>query len=140
MHVLSRAARERGFQPDCVVSASDVAAARPAPDLSLKCLELLDLDADCSAVKVDDTSTGIDEGRNAGLWTVAVAISGNEVGLSFDEWSALNAEERGRLRDLAHRRIASWNADYVIDTVADLDPVLEDIEMRIATGDVPVAR
>jgi phosphonoacetaldehyde hydrolase len=132
---LSRAARERGFEPDCIVSASDVAAGRPAPDLSFKCLELLGLPADCVAVKVDDTGAGIEEGKNAGLWTVAVAVSGNEVGLSLEEWSALEPERRESLRDRACERLKAFHPDYIIDTVADLDDIIEDIEMRIDSGE-----
>ena len=32
-------------------------------------------------VKVDDTTPGIEEGLNAGMWTVGLAMSGNEIGL-----------------------------------------------------------
>jgi phosphonoacetaldehyde hydrolase len=137
MDVLSRAARERGFEPDCCVSSSDVAFGRPAPDLSLRCLELLGLESNCIAIKVDDTRAGIEEGRNAGLWTVAVAISGNEVGLSLEEWSALDVDKRARLRRAAYDSLRSCNPDYVIDTVAQLYGVVDLIEARIAAGDRP---
>jgi phosphonoacetaldehyde hydrolase len=139
MNVLARAARERGFSPDCVVSATDVAVGRPAPDLSLRCLELLELGPEDGAVKVDDTGVGIEEGRNAGLWTVAVAVSGNEVGLSLQEWSALSAPEQAHVRARAYERLQSVDPDYVIDTVADLDRVVASIQVRIAAGERPVA-
>jgi phosphonoacetaldehyde hydrolase len=129
MDVLAPAARERGFVADCVVGADEVATGRPAPDLSLKCLELLGLE-DAAAIKVDDTRTGIDEGRNAGLWTVAVVISGNEVGLSLDEWSNLDARERGRLRDAARERVETFDADFVVDTATEIGSVLRLIEAR----------
>jgi phosphonoacetaldehyde hydrolase len=135
MDVLSRAARERGFEPDCIVSASDVAAARPAPDLSRKCLELLGLPMDCVGVKVDDTQAGIEEGKNAGLWTVAVAVSGNEVGLSLEEWSVLESKQQTQLRTRAYERLRQSSPDYIIDTVADLDDIIEDIEMRADSGE-----
>jgi phosphonoacetaldehyde hydrolase len=139
MKVLARAAREHGFSPDCIVSASDVARGRPAPDLSLRCLELLGLGPEDGAIKVDDTGVGIEEGRNAGLWTVAVAISGNEVGLSLAEWSALSTREQTHVRARARERLQSAAPDYVIETVADLDPVVEAIQARIAAGERPVA-
>jgi phosphonoacetaldehyde hydrolase len=139
MNALARAARERGFSPDCIVSASDVARGRPAPDLSLRCLELLELGSEDGAIKVDDTAVGIEEGRNAGLWTVAVAVSGNEVGRSLQEWSALSAHEQTRARERAYERLRSAAPDYVIDTVADLDRVVASIQARIAAGERPVA-
>jgi phosphonoacetaldehyde hydrolase len=131
MEALSQAASERGFVPDCIVSASDVVAGRPAPDLSLKCLELLGLPANCTAVKVDDTPAGIEEGRRAGLLTVAVAVSGNEIGLSLEEWSALESADRSRLRSRAYEHLRQCNPDFVIDTVADLVGVVREIEARV---------
>ena len=41
-------------------------------------------------VKVDDTPVGIDEGLNAGCWTVGVAITGNAFGLNEKETAALD--------------------------------------------------
>ncbi len=55
-----------------------------------------------TVVKVDDTVVGIDEGLNAGCWTMRLAISGNEVGLSYEEWSALSADEQIVLKDKAY--------------------------------------
>lgn len=123
MDALAPVAASRGFAPDCIVAADEVSVARPAPDLSLKCLELLQLE-NAAAIKIDDTQTGIDEGRNAGLWTVAVAVSGNEVGLSLEDWSALGAPEQTRLRKAARERAESFGADYVVDTAAELDGLL----------------
>lgn len=43
----------------------------------------LDLDLDVrpaqAVVKVDDTGVGIDEGREAGCWTVGLSLSGKDV-------------------------------------------------------------
>ena len=140
MNILSEAAMAHGFKPDCIVSASDVSNGRPAPDLSLRCLQLLGLDHDCAALKVDDTRAGIEEGRRAGLWTAAVAISGNEIGLSFQQWSALDRREQRHLRDRAYERVGAWGADYAIDTVADLGRVIADITARAKVGKTTEAR
>ena len=134
MELLSRAALERGVDVDCIVSASEVKQGRPAPDLSFACLERLGLPRECVALKVDDTRSGIEEGRNAGLWTVAVAISGNEVGLSFEEWSALAAAEQQRLRSRAYESLQVVSPDYTIDSVADLGGVISGIELQLASS------
>ncbi|MBV8530693.1 MAG: phosphonoacetaldehyde hydrolase [Candidatus Eremiobacteraeota bacterium] len=130
MDVLAPAARERGFIADCIVAADEVAAGRPAPDLSLKSLDLLGL-KHAAAIKVDDTRAGIEEGRNAGLWTVAVVISGNEVGLSLEQWLALDAGEQNRLRQAARERVETFGADFIVDTAAELGSVMRAIERRI---------
>lgn len=140
MGVLALAAQRHGFRPDCIVSSSDVVAGRPAPDLSLRCLDLLGIAAGEPAIKVDDTRAGIEEGRNAGLWTVAVAVSGNEIGLSLAQWRALGPDEQSRLRRRANAALRDSNPDYIIDTVADLPEIVDSIEDRIASGEQPIAK
>ncbi|MDD3446704.1 MAG: phosphonoacetaldehyde hydrolase, partial [Zavarzinia sp.] len=90
-----------------------------------------------TVVKVDDTEPGILEGKAAGTWTVGLTVSGNMVGLSLEEWEALGAGEQGRLRVEAAEKHRVLGADYVIDSVADLMPVLEAIEARLASGEDP---
>lgn len=127
----------QGYAPDVCVAASDVPRGRPAPDMALKCALDLGVGAVRRCVKVDDTVPGILEGLNAGMWTVGVTVSGNEVGLSRAEWEALPAAEQAKLRAAATRRLAEAGAHYVIDSVADLPAVIETIERRLAAGDRP---
>ena len=42
-----------------------------------------------ACVKVDDTLPGIDEGLNAGMWTIGLARTGNELGLNAEEIARL---------------------------------------------------
>ena len=88
-------------------------------------------------VKVDDTGVGIEEGLNAGCWTVGVAISGNAVGLSLAEWQALDAGEQGALRAKATQQLLNAGAHYVVDSVAQLLPVIDAIEARMRAGERP---
>lgn len=69
--------------------------------MSLKNLIELGIETVHAGVKVDDTLPGIEEGLNAGLWTVAVAVSGNEVGLSLSDWEALDEVSQNHLRQRA---------------------------------------
>jgi phosphonoacetaldehyde hydrolase len=90
-----------------------------------------------ACVKVDDTVPGIDEGRNAGMWTVAVALTGNELGLAVEELTALSEDELKVRRTAAYDRLRAAGAHYVIDGIGQLIPVIEDIERRLALGAVP---
>jgi phosphonoacetaldehyde hydrolase len=90
-----------------------------------------------AAVKVDDAAVGITEGREAGAWTVGVAASGNGVGLDYDGLRKLPADERARLVAASASALKAAGADYVVDSVADLWPVLEAIALRIAAGERP---
>lgn len=134
---LVQSAAEQGYKPTSTVCATDVQRARPFPHMTLKNIMELEVEAVQSVVKVDDTLTGIEEGLNAGCWTVGIAVSGNEVGLDLADWEALSEEEQDVMRAAAYKRFRQSGAHYVIDSVADLPAVIEDIEARLEVGEQP---
>ena len=89
MAVLAEAARARGYAPDCIVVPSQAPAGRPAPFMCWRAATLLGVYPPSAIVKVGDTIVDLDEGRNAGMWTVAVAMTGNELGLGPEEAAQL---------------------------------------------------
>lgn len=137
LEVLSAKLAEQGLVPDNTVCASDVPHGRPRPDMCLK--SALDLGVGCvqACVNVDDSAPGIEAGLAAGMWTVGLACSGNEVGLSYDEWIALSPENQAPLREKAADKLRRVGAHYVIDTVADILPVIEEIDQRLRAGETP---
>jgi phosphonoacetaldehyde hydrolase len=88
-------------------------------------------------VKVDDTGVGIEEGLAAGTWTVGVAVSGNAVGLGLPDWRGLNPAQQEVLRERAGLQLRAAGAHFVVDSVADLLPVVEEISRRVAAGERP---
>ena len=137
MERLIPVAARQGYAPDNLVCAGDLAAGRPGPLMMYRCFADLGVHPPSAVVKVDDTDPGIAEGRAAGTWTVGVAVSGNALGLSEQEWAALPVEERKPRVEAAYAVLRASGADYVIDSVADLLPVLDDIERRLAAGEKP---
>jgi phosphonoacetaldehyde hydrolase len=130
-------AAAQGYAPDNLVCAGDLPRGRPSALMMYRCFLELDVDPAWACVKVDDTPPGIAEGVAAGCWTVGVALTGNECGLSLAELAACSAEERA-----AHRARAAWalraaGAHVVVDGIADLPPVLEEIAARVARGERP---
>ncbi len=114
---------------------------RPRPWMSTRAAEALDAFPLWAVAKVDDTVPGIAEGLNAGMWTVGVARSGNEFGLDESADAALlrdsPAEHAARL-DAARARLRAAGAHFVIDSVADLLPVVDEIEARLRAGVSPL--
>ena len=83
-------------------------------------------------VKIGDTVADVEEGNNAGLWTIGLTKSGNEVGLSLAE--AENADPQW-LKDrisFAGNKLLDAGADFVAEGVWDCWPILEEIDRRIA--------
>ena len=87
--------------------------------------------------QIDDTRPGIEEGLNGGMWTIGLAISGNEIGMSLRDWQKLTKAEQARLREGAYTRMYQSGAHYVVDTIADVMPCLDDIEVRLGRGERP---
>ena len=134
--ILPQAARQ-GFAPDSLVCTGDTAEGRPTPLMIYRTLLDLGVWPAWGAVKVDDTEVGIAEGLNAGCWTVGVAVSGNVFGLSLEDTRALPPDEFHRMRAAAVGRLKAAGAHDVIDSVADLLPVVAAIEERLARGERP---
>jgi phosphonoacetaldehyde hydrolase len=109
--------------------------------MSTRVAEALDAFPLWACVKVDDTIPGIAEGINAGMWTIGVARSGNEFALDEAADKALESQDpaahAARLA-AARARFTAAGANFVIDTVADIFPVISEIEKRIAHGQSPL--
>jgi phosphonoacetaldehyde hydrolase len=131
------AAKDQGYEPDACVFATDVLRGRPYADMALALALQLSVNHVHACIKVDDTLPGIEEGLRAGMWTVGVSISGNEVGLDLADWQALSAIEQAQRRSKATQRFNDAGAHYVIDSVADLPGVIADINVRLARGEKP---
>jgi len=137
MKINLKDAARQGYKPDSTVCASDVPAGRPYPYMCLQNAINLEVTTVEACVKVDDTIPGVEEGLNAGMWTVGLAVSGNEVGLGLAEWKGLPTAEKAARRDRAYRRMAQCGAHYVVDSIAEVMPCIEDIQARIDRGERP---
>lgn len=134
--LLPRAAAQ-GYAPDNLVCAGDLPAGRPTPLMMYKTFLDLGVWPAAAVVKVDDTEVGVAEGLNAGCWSVGVALTGNVFGLDADETDALSDDELEARRAEAYGKLTRAGAHFVIDSVADLPDVLDEIEGAMARGERP---
>ena len=131
-------AAKAGFAPARTICCDDVALSRPSPLGMQECMTTLGLVGQSDrVVKVDDTAPGLQEGLNAGCWTVGVAASGNALGWSWDQWVDASEDEREHALVDARRTLKDAGAHEVIDSVADLRIAFAAIEARIDAGEVP---
>jgi phosphonoacetaldehyde hydrolase len=137
MEILTAEAARQGYEADAVVCATDVPAGRPAPWMCMENARRLDAYPVEAVVKVDDTIPGIEAGLNCGMWTIAVAKTGNEIGLSREAVETLPADELARRLAAAYQRLGRAGAHYVVDGIGDILPCLDDIERRLASGEKP---
>ena len=107
MAVVARAAAAQGYVPDCVVCAEDTPKGRPGPFPALKALIDMAVSPVEAVVKIGDTVVDVEEGLNGGMWSIGITVTGNEVGLSLEEWQALPEAEQARLRAAAGGQAAA---------------------------------
>lgn len=133
-------AAKAGIAPDHVIAGDELAAGgRPGPYMALANVLALGIGDVRACVKVDDTVPGIQEGLNAGMWTIGLSLSGNEVGYSKEEYAKASAEEVDARVSAAEAKLKKSGAHYVVRSIADLPPVLSDISGRMRRGEMPSA-
>ncbi|WP_417796239.1 phosphonoacetaldehyde hydrolase [Terasakiella pusilla] len=137
MEACRKAAKTAGYVPDAIFCAGDTPKGRPGPALLLANMIELDVYPPQAVVKIGDTVADVEEGLNAGAWTIAVAARGNEVGLSREAFEAMEATQRQALIDAASEKLSKAGAHYVVDSIADVPAVVEEINARLSYGDHP---
>jgi phosphonoacetaldehyde hydrolase len=137
LDLLLECARAQGYSPDLSLCPDDVGGGRPNPWMCYRLGMEFQLSSSAACVKVGDTPADIAEGRNAGMWTVAVAATGNEIGLSEAEFAELSEADRETQVAAARSNLLAAGAHYVVDSVADCDETLDEIERRLKNGHGP---
>jgi len=134
--VLPEAAR-LGYSPEASVTPDEVGGGRPKPFMCYRNAILLGAYPLWHCVKIGDTPADIAEGLNAGMWTIALTATGNEIGLAREDWEALPKEERGTLELSAARRLMDAGAHFTASSLAGCGEILADIDRRLAAGEKP---
>lgn len=113
--------------------------ARPEPHMIFENMKRLNLDDPRRIIKIDDTVSGIQEGLNAGCWTVAVCRWSSNMNVDsvkdmdiLDNSNADNnyTDNYYQLRERINKCrqiMASSGAHYVINTLYELQNVIDDI-------------
>jgi phosphonoacetaldehyde hydrolase len=137
MQKLAPLAAAQGFTPDVMVCAGDLAEGRPAPLMMWHAMATMGIWPAATVVKLDDTPPGMGEARNAGAWAVGCALSGNIAGLDEAGLAALSQNDRAAIRSRAEAELRAAGAHFVIDSIADLPAIIQQIDSRLAQGERP---
>jgi phosphonoacetaldehyde hydrolase len=125
METLEPIAAAAGITTEALICADEVVRGRPAPWACFRLAEKFGIYPMGRCLKIGDTPADIAEGLNAGMTSLAVSESGNEVGLSLAALDALPADRRGALVDAAERRLLAAGASAVLRSVAELPAWIE---------------
>jgi phosphonoacetaldehyde hydrolase len=132
MEVLVPAAAKNGFRPDSIVNPTDVKYGRPAPFMIFENMKNMNVYPCWEMVKTGDTIADINEGLSANMWVVAFTLSGNENGLTLNQFEALTETEKNERREKAAKKFKDAGAHFICDGMWQLKDVLVEIDSLIA--------
>ena len=154
MKVLLEEAARRGYAPDASVCSTGDFAFKDINDPyqfgKMFCQEesfsrpnpqMCDLNArflgvkPSNCVKIGDTLGDIKEGLNAGMWTVGLAKTGNELGLNEQEVQELPLDNLINKIKAIKEKMYAHGAHYVVDSLGDITPLISIINSRMAAGE-----
>ena len=130
---------KKGFTPDSVVSGDDVKNGnRPNPYMIYKNMDNLNISPIEAILKVDDTTNGIEEGLEAGCWTVGVSRYSTYMNINdTSHESILSDYDIEEKHNYSKEKLRKACAHYVIDDVSCLPYVVEDINKKLMKGEKP---
>lgn len=137
MDVLAPTTEAFGYAPDTWVCPDDVPAGRPYPWMCYVNAMRLEVFPLHTFVKIGDTLTDIQEGLNAGMWTIGLAFSGNMLGMSEEEYKSQSPDTLQTLRKAIVARFVQAGAHLVCEGPWDCLPALALIDARIGQGQKP---
>ncbi|MFJ7511434.1 hypothetical protein ACIQW7_18445 [Peribacillus simplex] len=100
-------------------------------------MEELKLTASWKVVKVGDTISDMQEGVNAGVWSVGIIVGSSEMGLSMNEYTSLPERDKQNLISKTAETFIENGADFTIKTMEDLPELIDRINLLIAEGKRP---
>jgi len=132
MNLLTAAAARQGYVADSVVCATDVPAGRPAPWMAFKNAENLGIYPMHAILKIGDTIADIEEGLNAGMWSVGIIMSSNEMGLTLAEIAEMSATDLESLKNTVRERYLKAGAHFVIENLGEIENLINTINERLS--------
>lgn len=131
MDIVLPAAASKGYRVDYCATPNLLPAGRPAPYMIFENLTKLAVPCLDTVIKVGDTIADIQEGANAKVWSVGIALGSNEMGLTEAEAKAMPAAElEARIQEVTERMLAA-GASYVIRTIEELPALIQTIQSKL---------
>src|SRR3984957_4985048 len=115
--VLTQAAAS-GYRPDASVCPDEVGAGRPAPWMLARNAQLLNVYPPSTCVKIGDTISDIEEGRNAGMWTIGLTRTGNMIGLDIVVLNMLTIAQREIFLKQPASEMLKAGADFIAEDLS----------------------
>ncbi|CAM5790485.1 MULTISPECIES: phosphonoacetaldehyde hydrolase [Brevibacillus] len=132
MAIVAPEAKKRGYAPDSLVTPTEMPAGRPYPWMCYQNAINLGVFPMKHVIKVGDTTSDIREAVNAGAWAVGVIKGSSELGMTEREVLECDPDLLADRMEAVAKRFKEAGADYVIDSIGELDTLIPKINLRLA--------
>ncbi|MCA1011230.1 phosphonoacetaldehyde hydrolase [Halobacillus halophilus] len=139
IEIVSREAAKKGYVPDSIVTSTDVPAGRPYPWMCFQNAINLNVYPMLHMIKVGDTTSDMQEGVNAGMWTVGVVKGSNILGRTEHEVQTMDSIQLKQEINQSVQYLKNAGADYVIEDITMLPEIVEMINKRLNSCSVSYA-
>jgi phosphonoacetaldehyde hydrolase len=121
MKIVAKVASEQGYEPDFIATPDlTKGIGRPAPYMIFHILEHFGTPSVQNVVKIGDTISDIEEGKNAGVFSIGLIEGSSLAGYSFDEYQQLSEKDKQELHERVREEYYVAGADAVLDILAEL--------------------
>ena len=131
--IVAENAKKKGYAPDVIATSDLVKAGRPYPWMCYYNAMMLGIYPMNRFIKVGDSATDMQEGRNAGMWTVGVVLGSSTLGLMEEEVREMDPAVLSQKMADARTELYEAGAHYVIDSIKELPQLIEKIEANTET-------
>ncbi len=113
--------------PQVIVSVDNVKNGRPSPEMCIKNFQNLNIKEPKNCLKVDDSLSGIMEGKNANMITAGMVFTGIQLGYSKNKYYLINKKTKARMRKNIVNDFKKIGTNFIIDDLFHLSKVLKKI-------------
>lgn len=135
MAIVTKGAKEKGYEPDCYFTPDGLPGGRPYPWMMYENAKKLGVFPMSHIVKVGDTKSDVKEGVNAGAWSIGVVLGSNEMGLHKEEAEALSPKALKEKMEEVTKIFYENGAHYVINEMSELPAAIAKINEALSKGE-----
>lgn len=137
MDIVMPVAEKKGYKPDYMIASNQVKAGRPAPYMMFHNAMNFGVFPMSNIIKIGDSVADINEGKNAGAWSIGLLTGSSLLGYNQEEYNKLTLKQINEEKARVRQKYLEEGADYIIDNMSELPDVIEEINEKLSKNERP---
>lgn len=134
MDIVVPGAKKLGYEPDYLVTSEMVGTGRPHPFMIYENMRHFDVFPPRCVIKVGDTAADINEGKNAGVWSVGIIKGSSASQMTPEMEKNLSEAEKEIYYKKAIKVFKEAGADFIIHSIKELPQLIDQINIMLQKG------